>query len=133
MTIAKYNAPVRATAAGTVTSSARYSSPGVNSNLVKVEGDRNIASIVHTGSSGSGLYTITFDEVGEHLKSFDLGVLNTASTAAGQKTVNAGAYNAAAKTLTLVVVSCANPPALIDFANNDQLTVRVEWADSDAP
>ncbi len=109
-----------------------YTSAGVGSDLTRTVGGRGITSITNTGIT-EGSYLVTFAEVGEYLLNFSFGVLNTAGTVAGQKTVNVVAYDASAKTMSLLVVDSGATPAVIDFATGDQLTVTVSWADSDQP
>jgi hypothetical protein len=125
-------APIKGLLAGEIEVAGRYTSSAVDTDLTKTAGGRGIVSIAQSGSSGSGVYVITFADVGQVLVSWSFGVLNTTATAAAQKTVNVTAYDATAKTMTILVVNCAATPAVEDLAASDQLTVRVLWADSGA-
>lgn len=89
---------------------------------------RGIQSISRTSA---GLYVITFTNVGAKGPLLSFGVLNTAGTTAAQKVVNATAYSAANRTLTILVTDVATPTA-VDLAVGDQLTVHVGWFETDA-
>lgn len=133
MTIAKQVWPDRTAQVGIKRYVGRFTAPASANGavLAKTAGGRGITSIV-SGVAGSGIYTATFDEVGEAWLGCRLDVLNVGAGYTTHKTANVTAYSNTAKTLTFEVTNY-NGTSAIDFANGDQLLFECEWADSDRP
>ena len=91
---------------------------------------RGVATVDQTAT---GLYTITFNNVGGTLLGLFLQVMNTAGTAAAQKVANPILYSASAKTYTISVVNMDATPVLADLAASDELQIMAVWSDASVP
>jgi hypothetical protein len=109
-----------------VTVAGRFAGGGAATSMTKVTDTAGgITSVVYTGT---GLYTITFGNVGYALQSYQFTCLSTTR----QLVVVAVAISLTAKTIT-ISVSDAATPTLVDLATTEELSICAIFSDSSKP
>lgn len=97
-------------------------------------GLRGVASITHSGSTG--LYYVNYTDLpaGTLLSAMGAGNCST-PTAAKTKTAYfvKGSYDTSNKRFTLGVTDGSATPALADIATDEQISLRISWAETAEP
>lgn len=118
----------RATTPNLRTQITRFAGGGAAANMSKVSGS-GITSIVYVST---GLYTVTFAEVGSAIRNAQITVHTVAAGAPRVAKLNLATLSLPAKTCQLEVWDMATP-SLVDLATTASVDIQVDWAPSSLP